>query len=135
MEAVQHEVHFLELTELATRLRRRELSAVEVTRAQLERISSCDHNLASFACVIPERALAAAAAADAEIAAGHYRGPLHGVPLGIKDLFWTEGVPTAAGMAIHRDFIPVEDATVVARLKRAGAVLLGKLQMTEGAFS
>jgi amidase len=132
---MQDELHFLELTELALRLRRRELSVVEVTRAQLARISSLDPELASFACVTAERALAAAAAADAEIAAGHYRGPLHGVPIGIKDLFWMEGVPTAAGMAIHRDFVPVEDATVVARLKQAGAVLLGKLQMTEGAYS
>jgi hypothetical protein len=129
------ELHFLELTELAQLLRRREISAVEVTRAQLVRISNLDRDLASFVRVTPERALAAATAADAEIADGHYRGPLHGVPLGIKDLFWTEGVPTAAGMAIHRDFVPLEDASAVARLKDAGAVLLGKLQMTEGAYS
>jgi amidase len=128
-------LHFLELTELAQLLRRREISAVEVTRAQLVRISNLDRDLASFVRVTPERALAAATAADAEIADGHYRGPLHGVPLGIKDLFWTEGVPTAAGMAIHRDFVPLEDASAVARLKDAGAVLLGKLQMTEGAYS
>jgi amidase len=132
---MQEELHYLELTELAQLLRRRKVSAVEVTRAQLARISSLDRNLASFARVTPERALVAATVADAEIADGYYRGPLHGVPLGIKDLFWTEGVPTAAGMAIHRDFVPVEDATVVVRLKDAGAVLLGKLQMTEGAYS
>jgi amidase len=126
---------FLELTALAGRLRRREVSAVEVTRAQLERIGRLDGYLGSFACVAPEGALAAAAAADAEMAAGRYRGPLHGVPLGIKDLFWTEDMPTAAGMTIHRDFVPARDATVVARLRRAGAVLLGKLQMTEGAYS
>jgi amidase len=128
-------LHFLELAELAQLLRRREISAVEVTRAQLVRISNLDRDLASFVRVTPERALAAATAADAEIADGHYRGPLHGVPLGIKDLFWTKGVPTAAGMAIHRDFVPLEDASAVARLKDAGAVLLGKLQMTEGAYS
>ncbi|MGH9160289.1 MAG: amidase [Vicinamibacteraceae bacterium] len=132
---MEDELHFLELTELAERVRRRELSAVEVTHANLERIGRLDEHLTSFACVTPERALAAAQSADAEIAAGRYRGPLHGVPLGIKDLFWTKGVPTAAGMAIHRDFVPTEDATVVARLKQAGAVLLGKLQMTEGAYS
>lgn len=132
---MQDELHYLPLTELARRLRRRELSAVEVTRAQLARIGCLDPDLGSFACLTAERALAAAAAADVEIAAGHWRGPLHGVPLGIKDLFWTEGVATAAGMAIHRDFVPAEDATVVARLKQAGAVLLGKLQMTEGAYS
>jgi amidase len=132
---MQDELHFLELTELARLLRRREVSAVEVTCAQLVRISNLDRDLASFVRVTPERALAAATAADAEIADGHYRGPLHGVPLGIKDLFWTEGVPTAAGMAIHREFVPGEDATAVARLKEAGAVLLGKLQMTEGAYA
>ena len=132
---MQHELHFLGLTELALRLRRREVSAVEVTRAQLARIDRLDQDLASFTCVTPEQALAAAAMADTEIAAGRYRGPLHGVPLGIKDLFWTEGVPATAGMTIHRDFMPNVDASVVDRLKRAGAVLLGKLQMTEGAFS
>ena len=80
-------------------------------------------------------AMVAAEAADAEIAAGRYRGPLHGVPLGVKDLFWTNGVATAAGMPIHRDFRPAEDATAAARLRQAGAVLLGKLKMTEGAYS
>lgn len=132
---MQDELHFLQLTELAQLLRRREVSAAEVTRAQLARIDALEGDLASFACLTPERALADAAAADAEITAGRYRGPLHGVPLGIKDLFWTEDVPTAAGMTIHRDFMAAEDATVVARLRQAGAVSLGKLQMTEGAYS
>lgn len=129
------DLHYLELMTLAGLLRRREVTSVEVTRAQLERIGQVDGQLASYACNTPERALAAAETADAEIAAGHYRGRLHGVPLGIKDLFWTEGVPTAAGMIIHRDFVPTADATAVARLKQAGAVLLGKLQMSEGAYS
>lgn len=129
------ELHYLELMELAELLRRREVTSVEVTQAQLERIDLLDDHLASYARVTPEDALAEAMAADTEIAAGRYRGPLHGVPLGIKDLFWTKGVPAAAGTTIHRDFVPAQDATVVARLKRAGAVLLGKLQMTEGAYS
>lgn len=129
------DLHYLELTELAALLRRRKVTSVEVTRAQLDRIDCLDTRLASYACVTAEQALAAAEAADAEMAAGHYRGPLHGVPLGIKDLFWMKGVPAAAGTEIHRDFVPEEDASVVARLKQAGAVLLGKLQMTEGAYS
>jgi amidase len=129
------ELHHLELTELADLLRRREVASVEVTRAQLERIERLDGDLASYIRPTPEQALAAAQIADAEIASGQYRGPLHGVPLGIKDLFWTKGVPTAGGTTIHRDFVPAEDATVVARLKHGGAVLLGKLQMTEGAYS
>jgi amidase len=129
------EFHYLELMELADLLRRCEVTSVEVTRALLERIDRLDGRLASYARIMPEHALAAAETADAEIAAGRYRGPLHGVPLGIKDLFWTKGVPTAAGTMIHRDFVPQEDATVVARLIQAGAILLGKLQMTEGAYS
>jgi amidase len=94
-----------------------------------------DAHLNSYAFVMAGDAMAAAAQADGEIASGHYRGPLHGVPIGVKDLFWTEGVPTAAGMAIYRDYHPHQDATVVTRLKDAGAVILGKLQMTEGAYS
>jgi amidase len=84
--------------------------------------------------VTPERALKDAARLDAETMAGVSRGPLHGVPIAVKDLCDTEGVPTAAGMAIHAKRLPAKDATVVARLKRAGAVILGKLQMTEGAY-
>jgi amidase len=129
------DLHYLELTELAGLLQSRDVTSVEVTRAQLERIDRLDDRLASYARVTPEDALAEAKAADAEIAAGRYRGPLHGVPLGIKDLFWMKGVPTAAGTTIHGDFVPEEDATAVARLRQAGAILLGKLQMTEGAYS
>jgi amidase len=129
------ELHYLELMELADLLRRREVTSVEVTRAQLERIDRLDRHLASYARITPEHALGEAEIADAEIAAGRYRGPLHGVPLGIKDLFWTKGVPTAAGTIIHRNFVPDEDATVVARLRQAGAIVLGKLEMTEGAYS
>ena len=129
------DLHYLQLVELADLLRRREVTSVEVTRAQLERIEVLESRLTSYARIMPDQALAAAERADAEIAAGRYRGPLHGVPLGIKDLFWTKGVPTAAGSTIFRDFVPVQDATAVARLRQAGAVLLGKLQMTEGAYS
>lgn len=106
-----------------------------MTRAQLDRIARLDGDLASYARVTADQALAAAEAADAEIAAGYHRGPLHGVPLALKDLFWTKGTPAEAGTLVHRGFTPHEDATVVARLQQAGAVLLGKLQMTEGAYS
>jgi amidase len=106
-----------------------------VTEAQLERIERLDRALGAYALVTAEEALSAASEADNEIAAGRYRGPLHGIPVGVKDLCYTRGIPTAAGMPIHRNFRPNVDATVVARLKSAGAVLLGKLQMTEGAYS
>lgn len=126
---------YLELTELAVLIRTREISPVAATRAQLDRIAALDGALHSYALVTADSAMAQAEAAEADIAAGRYRGPLHGVPVAVEDVFWAEGVPTAAGTAIHRDHRPAEDATAVRRLKEAGAVLLGKLQMTEGACS
>ncbi|MBS0521617.1 MAG: amidase [Proteobacteria bacterium] len=128
------DLHYLSLHEVARRLRGRSLSSLEVTRALLDRIDALDPGLKSYAVVMAEQALADSAERDAEAAAGRWRGPLHGVPVAVKDLCNTAGVATAAGMAIHRHNIPARDATVVARLKAAGAVLLGKLQMTEGAF-
>jgi amidase len=135
MGATEPDLHYLELTELAARIKAREISPVAATRSQLARIASVDAALGSYALVMADVAMAEAASAEEEIAAGHYRGPLHGVPIAVKDLFWTKGFPTAAGMAIYKDFRPHDDATAVRRLKEAGAVLLGKLQMTEGAYS
>ncbi|HSI02061.1 MAG TPA: amidase [Reyranella sp.] len=129
-----NELHYLSLDEVARRLKARKLTSVDATHAILDRIQRLDPKLKSYATLTPERALADAAARDAETAAGTSRGALHGVPIAVKDLCNTEGVPTAAGMAIHRDRVPADDATVVARLKAGGAVILGKLQMTEGAF-
>jgi amidase len=128
------DLHYLSLDEVARRLKARKLSSVEATQAMLARIGKVDPKLKSYATLTPERALADAARLDAETKAGKWRGPLHGVPIAVKDLCNTEGVPTAAGMAIHRQHVPHKDATVVARLKQAGAVILGKLQMTEGAY-
>jgi amidase len=127
-------MHYATLLEAASALRSRKVSAVELTRALLDRITKVDLSLHSYATVTPELALTQAEACDAEIAAGNYRGPLHGVPIAVKDIFNTAGVPTAAGMTIHADNIPDHDATAVRRLRDAGAVLLGKLQNTEGAF-
>jgi amidase len=135
MDAIAADLHYLELTELAARIRTREISPVAVTRAQLDRIALLDSALGSYALVMADVAMAQADAAEAEIAAGRYRGVLHGVPIAVKDLCWTKGVPTAAGMPIYKHFRPDEDATVVRRLNQAGAVLLGKLQLTEGAYS
>jgi amidase len=128
------DLHYLSLDEVARRLRARKLSSVEATQAILDRIDKLDPRLKSYATVTSERALQDAARLDAETAAGRSRGKLHGVPIAVKDLCNTAGVPTAAGMAIHRQHVPARDATVVARLKQAGAVILGKLQMTEGAY-
>jgi len=135
MGDISTDLHYLTIVELAARIATRQVSPVEATRAQLDRIADVDRALDSFALVTPDLAMAEAKVAAAEIAAGRYRGPLHRVPLGVKDLFWTEGVPTVAGTAIYKDFRPSEDATVVRRLRDAGAILLGKLQMTEGAYS
>jgi len=128
------DLHYLSLDEVARRLKARKVSSVEATQAILDRIAKLDPKLKSYATLTAERALSDAAARDAESAAGKSRGPLHGVPIAVKDLCNTAGIPTAAGMAIHRTNVPTKDATVVTRLKAAGAVILGKLQMTEGAF-
>lgn len=128
------DLHYLSLDEVARRLKARKVSSVELTESMLDRIGKVDPRLKSYATVTADRALADAARLDAETASGTSRGPLHGVPVAVKDLCNTEGVTTAAGMEIHRGNVPSRDATVVARLKRAGAVLLGKLQMTEGAY-
>lgn len=128
------ELHYESLDGIARRLKARELSAVEATRTMLDRIERLDGRLKSYATVTPERALKDASARDADSAAGVSRGRLHGVPIAIKDLCNTAGTVTAAGMSIHARHVPDKDATVVARLKAAGAVILGKLQMTEGAY-
>jgi aspartyl-tRNA(Asn)/glutamyl-tRNA(Gln) amidotransferase subunit A len=128
------ELAFLPLAALAERLRRREVSPVEVTREYLDRIATLDPQLTAFITVTGEQALADAAAAEREIAAGQYRGPLHGVPLAIKDLFYTAGVRTTAGSKILGDFVPTEDAAVVARLRAAGALSLGKTNLEEFAY-
>jgi amidase len=128
-------LHYLELTDLSRRIHTREISPVEATTAQLARIEKLDGQLKSYAHVMAEAALMQARAAEAEITRGEIRGPLHGVPIAVKDLCWTQGVPTAAGMTIYKDFRPTEDATVVRKLYSAGAIILGKLQLTEGAWA
>ncbi|MFH0130450.1 amidase [Variovorax sp. VaC1] len=129
------ELHHLELLDVGRQIQSRERSSEEVTRAMLARIEAVDGRLHSYATRMDAQALDDARRADTEIAAGRARGPLHGVPLAVKDLLWTEGVPSAHGTTIHQSFRPTEDATVVRRLREAGAVILGKLQQTEGAFA
>jgi amidase len=128
-------VHYLELIELSRRIHAREISPVEATAAQLTRIDELDGQLKSYAHMMAEAALMHARAAETEIMRGETRGPLHGVPIAVKDLCWTQGVPTAAGMTIYKDYRPTEDATVVRKLYAAGAIILGKLQLTEGAYA
>ncbi|WP_309239097.1 amidase [Ensifer sp. ENS12] len=106
-----------------------------MTEAQLSRIARWEPELHAYAQVMDTSALEQAKVADEEIAAGRHRGPLHGVPVAVKDLCWVEGVPSRAGTLVHHDFIPDENATVVRRLRQAGAIIIGKTQMTEGAYS
>ena len=129
------DLYYLSLNEVAQRIESREISPVELTRAMLERIDTVDAQLNSYATVMADYAIAQAAAAEREIMAGRYLGPLHGMPIAVKDLCFTAGVPTMGGLKVFRDFIPEFDATVVARLAAAGAILLGKLNLTEGAMA
>lgn len=130
-----NEWHYFELLDIGRRIQSKEISPVEATRAQLDRIGKLDGQLKSYATMMAEQALADARQAETEIGKGNIRGPLHGVPIAVKDLCWTKGVPTAAGMTIHKDFKPDRDGTVVRKLREAGAVILGKLQLTEGAYA
>ena len=107
----------------------KEVSPVEVVDAQLARINATEPALNSFITLLPEAAQAAARRAETEIQAGKHRGPLHGIPVGLKDLYNTAGVRTTSGSRIFDNFVPQEDCTVAARLLRAGAILLGKLNM------
>jgi len=128
-------LHYQSLSATAKRIESGELSPVSLTRHMLDRIEAVDGHLKSYATLMAEPALQTAAEAEAEIAAGNYRGVLHGIPLAVKDLCFTKGVPTMGGLAVLRDFVPDHDATVVQRLDAAGAILLGKLNLTEGAMA
>ena len=128
-------LHYQTIAEVAARLQSRELSPVELTSAILERIGALDGDLKSYATVLADSALASARTAEQEIAAGNYRGGLHGVPIAVKDLCFTAGVATMGGARVLRDFVPDFDATVVQKLNAAGAVILGKLNLTEGAMA
>jgi aspartyl-tRNA(Asn)/glutamyl-tRNA(Gln) amidotransferase subunit A len=122
------------ISELGRRLRKREISPVELTADCLAKIEQTNHVLNAFIAVTTDSALAQAREAEAEIWRGHWRGPLHGVPIALKDLIDTAGVRTTAASALFKDRIPAEDAEVVGRLKNAGAVFLGKQNLHEFAY-
>ena len=121
------------LREAAALIERLEMSPVELTRACLDRIAAADTELRAFITVIAERALADAARAEGEIVAGRYRGPLHGIPVALKDLVDVAGVPTTSGSSVPPRR-PDHDAPVTANLRRAGAVIIGKTNLHEFAF-
>ena len=119
---------------LAPRIRRKEVSPVDLTRDCLDRIEKLNPALNAFITVTAEAAMAEARAAEAEIFRGEWRGPLHGIPVAIKDLIDTKGTLTTAASAMHQNRVPAEDADVVRRLRQAGAVTLGKNNLHEFAY-
>lgn len=124
----------LSIAEASELLRRKQISPVELTTTCLTRIEQLNPTINAFITVMRESALAQAREAEAEIGAGNWRGPLHGIPLGLKDLIDTAGVKTTCASALFADRVPTQDAEVVMRLKNAGAVLIGKQNLQEFAW-
>ena len=125
---------YVSLTEASALIKSRRLSPVELTQAILDRVDRLDARIGAFITVTRDEALRAARAAEQEIARGQYRGPLHGIPFGVKDTHYTTGIRTTANTPVLLDFVPEFDATVVARLKAAGGVLIGKMKLPEFSF-
>jgi len=126
--------HWLTLSQACQRLKSGQSSALELTRVMLRRANTLADQTHCYVRLLEDEALAAAQQLDDKKAAGEPLGLLHGIPIGIKDLLFTRGLPTASGTIVMKDFCPTFDATVVTRLREAGAVLIGKTQLTEGAF-
>ena len=134
MTTTNSDLHYLTISQAGPLLQRQELSPVELTRAFLDRIETTNDQLHSFITILAEAALAGARAAEAEILQGHYKGPMHGIPFALKDLYDTADVRTTSGSRVDIGRVPTEDATTTARLKSAGGILLGKLAMHEYAL-
>jgi len=128
------ELPSLDLSEASRAVQKKEVSPVELTRACLARIERLNPKLNAFITVTDTSALEEARKAEAEIARGEWKGPLHGIPVAVKDLLETAGVKTTAASVVLKDYVPSEDAEVIRRLKSAGAILLGKLNLHEFAY-
>jgi aspartyl-tRNA(Asn)/glutamyl-tRNA(Gln) amidotransferase subunit A len=128
------EPYELTLAGAAEKIKAKELSPVELTASVLARIDAVEDKITAFATLTPDLATKAAARAEAEIAAGNYRGPLHGIPVGIKDLYETAGVATTSSSKVRADYIPDQDSAVVEKLFAAGSVMVGKTHTHEFAF-
>jgi aspartyl-tRNA(Asn)/glutamyl-tRNA(Gln) amidotransferase subunit A len=128
------DIYYLSIGELAAAFRRREVSSIEITDALLGRIETIDGRLHSFITVTADLARHQARQADAELRSGVDRGPLHGVPIALKDLYMTKGIRTTCHSAVLENWVPDVDATAVTKLRDGGAILLGKLGMHEFAF-
>ncbi|MEE8443319.1 MAG: amidase, partial [Dehalococcoidia bacterium] len=128
------ELYYLTIAAAGDLIRTRQLSPVELTRAYLERIEAVDGRLKSYVTLLADSAMKEAAIAETDIASGGYRGPLHGIPIALKDLYDTKGVRTTGQSKVLEHRVPGEDATTTARLSDGGTVLLGKLAMHEFAL-
>ena len=128
------DLHHLTIREAGSLIKARELSPVDLTQAFLDRIDALDGELNTYVTLLRDEALAQAKSAEAEISSGHYRGPLHGIPMAHKDLYDTKGIRTTGQSLVHEHRVPAEDATVIRLLGEAGSILLGKLAMYEFAM-
>jgi aspartyl-tRNA(Asn)/glutamyl-tRNA(Gln) amidotransferase subunit A len=133
--ALPEDFHFLSVVEMAERIRAREFSCVELMHGMLQRIRTVDPDLHSYIFLAVEESLRAAEKADAMLAAGEQVGPLHGIPIAVKDVINAAGMPTTANSRLLQHWVAKEDATVIARLKAAGAIITGKLNLNEFAWS
>ncbi len=128
------ELCYLSAGRLGRMIQKKEVSPVEVIEAHLSRIEALEPKLNSFITLLPDQAREEAVKAEQEIQAGRYRGPLHGIPLGLKDLYYVKGLPNTGGTKLFENFIPDFDSTVALKLRKAGAILLGKLNMHPFAY-
>ena len=128
------ELCYMSAGQLSRLIQNKEVSPVEVVQAHLARIDALEPTLNSFITLLPDQAMADARQAEREIQAGGYRGPLHGIPLGLKDLYYVRGVRNTSGTRIFDDFVPEYDCTIAARFKEAGTILLGKLNLHQLAY-
>ena len=122
------------MAEAAARLSKKQLSPVELTQAVLARVDALNPKIGAFITVAASEAMDAARTAEREIQQGRYRGPLHGIPFAVKDTYYTKGIRTTAASPVLKDFVPEFDCTIVDRLKSAGAILIGKLNLPEFSF-
>jgi aspartyl-tRNA(Asn)/glutamyl-tRNA(Gln) amidotransferase subunit A len=129
------QIPFLSASDLSRLIESKEVSPVEATEAYLDRIDDLDFKFNSYITVMREEAMEAAREAEAAIARGNHLGPMHGVPVAVKDQFWSRGVRSTGGSRFLADFVPDEDATVITNLKKAGAIVLGKTNLTEFAVT
>jgi aspartyl-tRNA(Asn)/glutamyl-tRNA(Gln) amidotransferase subunit A len=125
------EICYLTLTEVSDRIAARALSSEDVLKAVIAHTEAVEDKVHAYITTMFDSAMAEARKADREIAGGRLRGPLHGIPIGLKDNYWTRGVRTTAGSELLADFVPAEDGAVVSKLREAGAVITGKLNMHE----